>query len=112
MGPEAPDFSNQIHDFNPGLDNDLFWTVPVDEDSLKVNPGSGVASLVVDKLVIEDYFNVVNALNDGNNNPATVSFKIHWAAGTKRVKVRDQATQVKGEFVMNTATMAWSAATD
>ena len=64
-----------------------------------MNPGSGQASLVVDKLLIEDYFNVVNALNDGSNNPATVSFKIHWAPGTNRLKVRDQATQVKAEFV-------------
>jgi hypothetical protein len=37
----APDFSNQVHGFNLGFDNGLFWTVPVDRDSVKVEPSSG-----------------------------------------------------------------------
>jgi hypothetical protein len=65
-----------VHDFNPGLDNGLFWTVPVPANSLAVDPGSGFASLVVNNLEIEDYFNIGNALIDGNNNPVSVSFKI------------------------------------
>ena len=47
VGRPAPDFSNQLHDFDPGLDNGLFWTVPIDKSSVKVNPGSGRASLIV-----------------------------------------------------------------
>ena len=70
MGRPAPDFSNQVHDFDPGLDNGLFWTVPIDKSSLKVSPGSGRASLVVKDLDMEDYFNVINALQDGTSNEA------------------------------------------
>ncbi len=109
MGRPAPDFSNQVHDFDPGLDNGLFWTVPIDKNSVKVDPGSGRASLVVSDLDMEDYFNVVNALQDGNSNEAAVSFEVHWAPGIKHFKVRDEATGMAGEFIRNTATMAWSA---
>jgi hypothetical protein len=109
VGPEAPDFSNQVHDFDPGLDNGLFWTVPVDTNSLFVNPGSGRASLVVKNLEMEDYGNVVNALLDGPSSSVTVSFEVQWAPGVKHFKVRDAATEMAGEFNMNTARMVWSA---
>ena len=101
-----------MHDFNPGLDNGLFWTVPVPTNSVNVG-ASGKASLVVNNLVMEDYFNIVNALKDGavsGTNPATVSFQIHWAQGGKRINVRDPATGMAGEFVKNSATMSWSVA--
>lgn len=58
---------------------------------------------------MEDYFNIVNALTDGSSNEATLSFEVHWAAGMKRFKVRDDATGMAGDFVRNTATMVWSA---
>jgi hypothetical protein len=99
-----------VHDFDPGLDNGLFWTVPIDKNSVKVDPGSGRASLVVTDLDMEDYFNIINALQDGASNGAAVSFEVHWTAGIKHFKVRDEATGMAGEFIKNTATMAWSAA--
>jgi hypothetical protein len=108
VGRPAPDFSNQLHDFDPGLDNGLFWTVPVDQSSVKVNPGSGRASLIVSDLDMEDYFNIVNALQDGASNTAAVSLEVHWTPGIKHFKVRDEATGMAGEFIKNTATMAWS----
>ena len=108
MGRPAPDFSNQVHDFDPGLDNGLFWTVAIDKRSVKVDPGSGRASLVVSNLEMEDYFNVINALQDGTSNEATASFAVHWASGMKHFKVRDEATGMAGEFVRNSAAMTWS----
>ncbi|HET6933088.1 MAG TPA: hypothetical protein VFI45_22375 [Candidatus Acidoferrum sp.] len=108
MGRPAPDFSNQVHDFDPGLDNGLFWTLPVNNNSVKVDPGSGRASLIVNDLDMEDYFNIVNALTDGSSNEAAVSFAVQWATGMKHFKVRDEATGMAGEFIRNTATMAWS----
>ena len=108
MGRPAPDFSNQVHDFDPGLDNGLFWTLPVNNNSVRVNPGSGRASLVVNDLEMEDYFNIVNALTDGSSNEAAVSLAVEWAPGMKHFKVRDEATGMAGEFIRNTATMAWS----
>ena len=76
---------------------------------MKVDPGSGRASLAVNNLELEDYFNVVNALMDGPSNPATVSFEVHWAPGMSRFKVRDETFGVAGQFIRNTATMAWAA---
>lgn len=108
MGRPAPDFSNQVHDFDPGLDNGLFWTLPVSSNSVRVDPGSGRASLVVNDLDMEDYFNIVNALTDGSSNEAAVSLAVEWAPGMKHFKVRDEATGMAGEFIRNTATMAWS----
>ena len=58
---------------------------------------------------MEDYFNVINALQDGPNNSVTVSFDVQWAPGVKHFKVRDAGTGMAGEFIMNTATMVWSA---
>ena len=81
----------------------------MDKNSVKVDPGSGRASLVVSNLEMEDYFNVINALQDGTSHEAAVSFEVHWAPGIKHFKVRDEATGMAGEFVKNTATMAWSA---
>ena len=108
MGRPAPDFSDQVRDFDPGLDKGLFWTLPIDKSSVKVDPGSGKASLVVSDLNMEDYCNIVNALQDGNSNEAAGSFEVHWAPGIKHFKVRDEGTGVAGEFIRNTATMAWS----
>ena len=108
MGQPAPDFSNQAHDFDPGLDNGLFWTVPIDKNSMRVNPGSGKALLVVRDSDMEDYFNVINALQDGTSNEAAVSFEVHWAPGIRHFKVRDKATGMAVEFIRNAATMAWS----
>jgi hypothetical protein len=111
VGPEASDFSNQVHDFNPGFGNGLFWTIPVPAGSVQVSPGRGAASMEINNLALNDYFTIPNALlGISPPNPATVSFHIDWAPSTSHFKVRDQATGVAGEFVQNTATMSWSAA--
>jgi hypothetical protein len=115
-GPLAPDFvnfSNQRHDFDPGIGADgLFWTVPLPSaGALKVHPGSGEASLEVNNISISDYFNIPNALTRGPHAPATASFAVHWAKGDKRTKVRDKTSGFAGEFVENTATMSFSVTT-
>jgi hypothetical protein len=112
VGPEAPDFSNQVHDFNPGFGNGLFWTIPVPAGSVQVSPGSGAASMEINNLALNDYHTIPNVLLGGSSNPATVSFHMDWAPSTSHFKVRDQATGVAGEFVQNTATMSWAAVTD
>lgn len=86
--------------------------MPIPDKSVTVDPGSGRASLVVNNLVLEDYFNIVNALEDGPSKSATVSFQIHWSPGGKHLKIRDIPTQVAGNFVMSPSTMSWSASSD
>lgn len=105
-------FDNQIHDFDPGIaDNGLFWTVPIDRGSIKVQPGSGEASLKVVDLQLLDYFSIPNALLRGPSNPATVSFEVRWTRGVNRFTLEDEQNSFTAGLIENTATMVWSAAT-
>ena len=60
-------------------------------------------------LAVEDYGNVVNALQDGPSVEATVSFDITWSGVKERVKIRNPSTDFGGEFIRNSATLVWSA---
>ena len=72
--------TSQVHDFNPGIEaSGLFWTTPIDRDSVRVDLSVSSASLHVADLEIEDYHDVVNALTDGPSVEATVSFDIGWS---------------------------------
>lgn len=70
-------------------------------------PGSGRASLAVKNLEMEDYFNILNALQDGASNSVTVSLEVNWPR-VKHFKVRDKDAGMAGDFITNTATMVWS----
>jgi hypothetical protein len=110
VGPAAPDFSNQIHDFDLGITPDgLFWTVPLGANSLTVDPGNGRASLKVTDLAAFDYFSLPNAFSRGAFEPAVVSFELHWARGLKKTKIRDQVNGFAFDGVLNSATMSWTA---
>jgi hypothetical protein len=115
VGPSAPDFvnfSNQVHDFDPGIAADgLFWTVSLPPGSVRSDPGSGVASLVVNNQALLDYHDIPNALLQGPSHPATVSFVVNWRQGSQKIKIRNPADGFAAELVQNNATMAWSAVT-
>ena len=103
--------TSQVHDFNPGIDDDsgLFWTAPIDRDSVHAHVGHGTASLHVADLDVEDYHDVVNALQDGPSVEATVSFDIDWSGRDELVKIQNFTNDFAGEYVRNTATLVWSA---
>jgi hypothetical protein len=104
-----PDFSNQIHDFNPGIEPDgRFWTTPLPSSSVQVSPGAGTGRFHVTDLDIEDYHDVINALSGGPSVPATVSFDIRWSGGGDRVKVRNSDLDFGGQYVEGKATIEWS----
>jgi hypothetical protein len=95
--------TSQVHDFNPGIEaSGLFWTTPIERDSVRVNLGAGSASLHIVDLEIEDYGTVVNALRDGPSVEASVSFDISWSGVDERVKIRNRST----------ATLDWSASNE
>jgi hypothetical protein len=58
---------------------------------------------------IGDFGNVFNALTGGPSVPATVSFDVDWSGVDARVKIRNDSTDFAGEFIHNSATLAWSA---
>ena len=103
------DPAHQIHDFNPGIaENGLFWTIPLPESSLDVHFGKGTGSLQVSGLDVEDYHDIVNALQDGPSVEATVSFDIHWLGATDRFELRDAANRFAGQYCIPQA-IAWAA---
>ena len=102
--------TSQVHDFNPGIEaSGLFWTTPIERDSVRVDLGAGSAALHVVDLETEDYGTVVNALQDGPSVEAGVSFDISWSGLGERVKIRNRTTGFAGEYVRNSATLVWSA---
>ena len=101
-------FTNQTHDINPGIsDNGLFWTVSIPSGSVEVNPGAGIASLKLVGLDIEDYHNVVNALNDGPSDPASLSVDLEWSGAQARGQIRNTVIGFALDFVTTGASMRW-----
>jgi hypothetical protein len=72
-----PGSGSQVHDINGGvLASGLFWTLPLDDDALRVSDDRRRAVLDVDDIqVIESY-----RLFGPNTTPATLSFHIEWQA--------------------------------
>jgi hypothetical protein len=104
-----PDFSNQIHDFDPGIaPSGLFWTTAIPAGSVDADLGSGRGRMRVRDLATRDYGNIPNALKQGPFVDATVSFDIRWKGGGDRVKISDPMNDFGGTFVEGPATIKWS----
>jgi hypothetical protein len=65
-----------VHDFNPGEENGLFWTVPLHNGDARADFDSGTASLTLNRFEIDDYGNVANALS-GGHEIATADLTVH-----------------------------------
>jgi hypothetical protein len=103
----------QIHDFNPGItESGLFWTIPISADTIKVNFAAGEASFQVSDVDVEDYHDVVNALMDGPEVDAEVSWNIRRSHPLGRTKIRNIENNFAGDFVQNVAQLAWTGKTD
>jgi hypothetical protein len=109
-------FATQISDFDPGITpypEGLFWTVPLADDGVEVNFGAGRASMKANNLALSDFFNIPNALfrfQSPVSAPAVCSFDVHWSGPvTDRSKVDDPVVGFAGQFLLNQATMTWSA---
>jgi len=102
----------QLDDMNPGITlTGLFWRMAVPENSVDVDFGKGRAEFRVENVEIEDYGTFLNSLFGGPSDPATVSFKVHWAGTSPQERVVDTAGEMEGQFIRNAATMEWSATT-
>ena len=102
--------TGQVHDFNPGIrESGLFWTQPVSEDALEVDLQDGTATLGLDDLDEEDYHNLLNALNDGPSDSASVSYEMRWKAIAPPMNVMDSVHRFSGRFRLSTVQIEWSA---
>jgi len=111
VGPAAPDASNQIHDFNPGIDpfpDGLFWTIRIPDDAVASNLGRGTGSYRLSGLHLEDYGSLPNALSDGPSVPATVTFDVEWSGVIERGTTADAANRFLLNFVRTGASIRWS----
>lgn len=72
-----PGSGSQVHDINGGvLASGLFWTLPLDDNTLHLSDDGRRAVLDVEDIqVIESY-----RLFGPNTTPATLSFHIEWQA--------------------------------
>ena len=103
----------QIHDFNPGItESGLFWTIPISENTISVNFGAGKATFQASNVDVDDYHDVVNALMDGPEVDAVVSWDIRWNQPISRTKIRDVQNTFVGDFVQNVAQIGWAGQTD
>ena len=106
----APDFSNQIHDFNPGIAaSGLFWTIPFPQDGVQVDFEDGDASMQASRLRTRDFFSFPSSLSGGSSVPATVSFDVQWDGDGEPVKVRDEKNRFAGDYIETTSSIEWSA---
>jgi len=104
--------ANQKHDFSPGIPaSGLFWTQPIPQDAVVVHFGDGSASVNVRNLAEEDAGNVLNALQGGPTNPATVSFEMRWVATGQAMALTDPVHRFTGEFFVSDFSIEWSAHT-
>jgi hypothetical protein len=127
-------FSNQIHDFNPGFGPAIsqvdsgngfgarvFWIAAIPDSDVTVNLAAGTAELHVHDLPEFDY----NSFNDSDGPDwqhkqvdgyshgyydATVSFDVVWHGPvTNQVNVKDATAGFAGTFSQDYATVTWSA---
>jgi hypothetical protein len=119
LAPDTVNFTNQVHDFDPGIHpypEGLFWTVAVESDAVDADLEDGTASIEVSHLSVRDFFNIPNGLFR-NNHPglpesmaATVSYDLDWMGPvSRRFSLVDNTHHFRGRFIENQARMEWSA---
>jgi len=103
----------QLDDMNPGIGTTgLFWTMPLDENSVEVQLRRGRAEMRAERVHVQDYGSFMNSILGVPLEPATVSFEVHWSGGSSREHVVNAPQEMEGEFIRNSATMEWSATTE
>jgi len=112
--PDFNTFSNQVHDFNPGIHpfpDGLFWIVALPPQDVQVQLNQGTASYRANDLALRDFGSIPNSLSNGSSVPASVTFDVEWSGITQRGTVRNAADKFALDFVMTGATIKWSAST-
>ena len=100
----------QIHDFSfPITPAGLFWTAPVDEDSVEGELDDGFASFRVTNLPLPDAMNLDNNLHGGPTRPATVTFNMRWTGIGSPFDFTNSGDGFRGRFQFETVAIEWSA---
>jgi hypothetical protein len=84
-----PGSGSQVHDFSGGvLQSGLFWTVPLDQDALRIGHDGRRAVLHAEDVGVLDSFEFGGPLA----TPAKLSFHIEWKASERPVSRGDGST--------------------
>jgi len=106
------DPQQQVHDWEPGIaDSDLFWTIPVGNGAIDVDPATGEARLRGESVKVSDFHDFFSAIGFGAATPvpARVSYDVRWLGGGTPQHIRDAEYMFVGDFVPGPATITWTA---
>ena len=78
---------------------------------MSVDFAARTATMDVRHQEVQDYHDVVNALQRGPSKPATCSFHVNWSGQTSVQQIRDKTQKFEGTFVQDLARIAWRAET-
>jgi hypothetical protein len=104
--------SQQVHDYNPGEENGLFWTVAIPSGSVHVDLEDATAALTLKDFLIDDYGNVMNAISGGKEiGTALLSMHIRWGGSAQRFSFANASlpTPARIRGFRTAATMSFSA---
>jgi hypothetical protein len=83
--------------------------VRIPDDNVETHLDTHRAVMQVSDVDLEDYHNIVNALEDGPSKEAIASFKVHWSGHHKTLHVHDSKQQLRGTYSLGKVTVEWSA---
>ena len=109
------DPTHQHHDWEPGIeDSGLFWTIPIGNGAIDVDPDTGKARLRGESVKVTDYHDFFNAVLGGGPTPlpSRVSYDVRWAGGGAKQTIRDAKFGFVGDFVSGPATITFEAKDD
>ena len=109
------DPTHQHHDWEPGIhDSGLFWTIPIGDGAIGVDPSTGDARFRGQAVKVTDYHDFFNAVLGGGPTPlpSRVSFDVRWAGGGASQAVRDSTFGFVGDYIPSTASISFTAMDD
>jgi hypothetical protein len=103
-----------VHDFEPGIKpSGLFWTIPVSDSAIDVDPGAGRARLRAANLAVPDFGNFGNAISPSPTSvPGHASFDVRWDGSGSPTRIRDTTFDFAGRFIGGNATIRFVVADD
>jgi hypothetical protein len=89
----------------------LFWTIPIGNGAIDVDPSSGQARLRGQSVKVDDFHDFFNAVLGGGPTPvpSRVSYDIRWSGGGGRHAIDDKIFDFAGEYVPGPASISFEA---